>query len=452
MKVVMIGAGGGAVVASNTLRLLGSNAEVDLFSIRDRVAYTPCEFPYVLRGALPSFEDIFYVDVGWFEKKGFRLHLNTEVTEIDPNGKYVIANGKKYPYDKAVINTGSVHVVPPIPGLDGEREYYLNTDISEARILEDAMSKYRSAVVIGAGPIGVELAESFKVRGFDEIYVVEVLDNILPRALDPEMAEVLQAPMESAGIKIFVGTQIKSVEREGDKKVAMLPDGEIRADFILVSTGVKPNVSLAQRAELAIGPTGGIVVNEYLQTSDPDIYAVGDCVEGWEMMTNSKTLCPLATFTNRTGRIVGRNIALGNRFPFIGTVLPFSGEFFGKCVAAVGFTESYSRKLGLDVLSVVHRGVTHKKKLAGVPLTIKLVLDKKSQVLVGAQIIGDHTVGRIADKLIVAIGERIPISKLSQYETVYSPPLNNSYDAVVNAIDILIGKLHSDGEELRALW
>ena len=449
MKVVMVGTGGGAIVASNTLRLMGTGAEIDLFTTRKRVAYTPCEFPYVFRRALSSFEDIFYVDVNWFEKKGFTLHVNTAVAEINPREKYVMAGGEKYPYDKAVINTGSVSFIPPIPGLGGESEYYLNTDISEAEILEDAISRFKSAIIIGAGPIGLELAESLKIRGFDQIYIMEVLNNILPRALDPEMAEILQAPMESAGIKVFLGTQIKGIKREGDKKVVILPDREMSADFILVSTGVKPNVSLAQGAGLAIGPTGGIVVNEYLQTSDSDIYAVGDCVEGWEMMTKSKTLCALATFTNRTGRIVGRNIALGNKFPFIGTVLPFSGELFGKCVATVGFTESYSRRLGLDVLSVVHKGVTHKKKLGGVPLDIKLVLDRKGQSLVGAQLVGDNTVGRIVDKLVIAIGEKIPISKLSQYETVFSPTLNNSYDALVNAIDILIGKLLRQEEELR---
>jgi len=448
MKVVMIGTGGGAIVASNTLRLMGNDAQIDLFSTREKVAYTPCEFPYVLRGALPSFEDIFYVDVSWFEKKGFRLHLNAEVTEIKPKKKYIIAGGKKYTYDKAVINTGSVNSIPPIPGLDGKREYYLNTDISEAWILEDTISKYKSAIVIGAGPIGLELAESFKLRGFTEIYVIEVLDNILPRALDPEMAEILWGPMEDAEIKLFTGTKVEGIRKEGEKKVAKLPDGEISADFILVSTGVRANVSLAQGAGLEIGPTGGIVVDEYLRTSDPHIYAVGDCIEGWDMMTGGKTLCPLATFTNRTGRVVGRNIALGNKFPFIGTVLLFSGELFGKYVASVGYTESYSKKLGLDVLSVVHKGITHKKKLGGVPLDMKLVLDKRTQSLVGAQIIGDHTVGCIVDKLVLAIGEKIPISKLSQYETVYSPTLNNSYDALVNAMDILIGKLLRQGEEL----
>lgn len=451
MKIVMIGAGGGAIVASNTLRLLGSDAEIDLFTTRDRIAYTPCEFPYVLRGALASFEDIFYVNESWFERKGFRLHLNTEVTEINPRERYVIANGEKRYYDKAVINTGSVNFVPSIPGLDGEREYYLNTDISEARVLEGVISENNSAIIIGAGPIGLELAESFKIRHFGEIYVVEILNNILPRALDPEMAELLQSPIESTGIKLFLGAQIKSIKREGDKKVVILADREVSADFILVSTGIKPNVSLAQRAGLAIGPTGGIAVNDYLQTSDSDIYAVGDCVEGWDAITNGRTLCALATFTNRTGRIVGRNIALGNKFSFIGTVLPFSGELFGKCIATAGYTESYSRKLGLDVLSVVHKGVTHKKRLGGVSIDMKLVLDKRSQCLVGAQLIGNSTVGRIVDKLIIAIGEKIPISKLSQYETVYSPTLNNSYDALVNAIDILIGKLLNQGEELKAV-
>jgi NADH oxidase (H2O2-forming) len=449
MKIVMIGAGGGVIAASNTLRLLGSDAEIDIFTKRDRAAYTPCEFPYVLRQALPSFDDIFYVGASWFEKKRLRLHVNTEVTDINARQKYVVARGEKFPYDKAIIDTGSTNFVPPLKGLDGEREYYLNTDILEARRIEDAISKYKSAIIIGAGPIGLEMAESFKVRGFQKIFVLEALNHILPKVLDQEMAEILRSKFENAGIEIIAGAQIEGVEREGDKKTVVLPDRRVVADFILLSTGVRPNVFLAHRAGLAVGPTGGIIVNEYLQTSDLNIYAVGDCVEGWDLMTNRKTLCALATFTNRTGRIVARNIALGNKFPFIGTLTPFGGQFFGTYVATAGYTESQAQKMGLGVLSVVHNGITHNRKLGGRPIVLKLVVQKKSQAVVGAQIIGDETVGRIMDRLIISIGEKIPISKLSQYETVYSPTLNNSYDVVTNAIDILVGKILSKGEELR---
>jgi NADH oxidase (H2O2-forming) len=449
MKLVTVGTGGGAIVASNMLRLLKPDLEVHLFSKRGDVAYTACEFPYVLRGALSSFDDVFFANPGWFEKKGFDLHVNTEVTEINPKEKYVVADGERYPYDKAIVNTGAVNFVPPIPGLDGDREYYLGTDMSDARGVQSVMAKCKSAIIVGAGPIGLEVAEAFREQGFGDVAVVEVLSNVLPRALDPDMADILKEAIENAGVKLFVGARIDRIEKDGNQKAIVLPGERIKADFLLVSTGVRPNTALAQKAGLAIGPTGGIVVNEYLQTSDPDIYAVGDCVEGWEMITNAKVLCPLATFTNRTGRVVGRNIALGNRVPFIGTALPFSSELFGKCVSTVGFTEGYAKKIGLDVLSVVTKGVTHKKTLGGTPLHIKLVMDRKSQSLVGAQIIGDHTVGRMVDKLIIAVGEKMPVSKLSQYETVYSPTMNTSYDALVNAIDMLIVRLLKEGGELK---
>jgi len=449
MKLVTVGTGGGAVVASNMLRLLKPDLEVHLFSKRGDVAYTACEFPYVLRGALPSFDDVFFANAGWFEKKGFNLHVNTEVTEINPKEKYVVADGERYPYDKAIINTGAVNFVPPIPGLDGDREYYLGTDMSEARDLQALMAKHKSAIIVGAGPIGLEVAEAFQEQGFEDVTVVEVLNNVLPRALDPDMADILKEAIENAGVKLFLGAGIDRIETEGNQKVVVLSDQRITADFLLVSTGVRPNTALAEKAGLAIGPTGGIVVNEYLQTSAPDIYAVGDCVESWDMMTNSKMLCPLATFTNRTGRVVGRNIALGNKVPFIGTALPFSSELFGRCVSTVGFTEGYAKKIGLDVLSVVSKGMTRKKALGGTPVHTKLVMDKKSQSLVGAQVIGDHTVGRMVDKLIIAVGEKMSVSKLSQYETVYSPTMNTSYDALVNAIDMLIVRLIKEGEELK---
>ena len=449
MKLVTVGIGGGAIVASNMLRLLDPDLEVELFSKRGDVAYTACEFPYVLRGALATFDDVFFANHGWFEKKEFNLHLNTEVTEINTNEKYVVAEGKRYPYDKAIINTGAINFVPPIKGLDGDREYCLGTDMSEARNLKAVMDKHKSVIIIGAGPIGIEMAEAFRDDGFKDIVIVEVLSNVLPRALDPEMAHILKETIENEGIKVFVGAAIDRVEKEGNQKVVVLSDQRIAADFLLISTGVRPNTALAKKAGLAIGPTGGIAVNEYLQTSDPDIYAVGDCVESWEMMRGSKILCPLATFTNRTGRVVGRNIALGNKIPFLGTVLPFSSELFGRSVSTAGFTEGYAKKIGLDVLSVVHKGMTHKKALGGTPVHIKLVMDKNSQSLVGAQILGDHTVGRMMDKLIIAIGEKMPISRLSQYETVYSPTINTSYDTLVNAIDMLIVKLVKEGVELR---
>jgi len=445
MKIVMIGGGGACIVAANTLRVLGNKAQIDIYTRRDKTAYTPCEQPFVLRNVL-SFDDMFYATLPWFEKKGIGLHLETEVTAIDREKKVIIANGEAVPYDILLVNTGSVPKIPDIPGLSGDRVFTLTTELKHAHALEAVIPRCKRAAILGAGAIGLEMAETLVKKGYDAVHLIVSSPHIMSRLLDPDMAEKAHPFITEGGVDLRLSTSVTKVERHGDSLTLTLTDGaSLEVDFILVAKGVRPNVDLARDAGLKIGTTGGIEVNPYLQTSDPAIYAAGDCMEGWDMLTGEKTLTALATFSNRTGRTVGRNIHFGNTVPFMGAIGTLGTEVFGQTIASVGMTERAAAKRGLSVVSAVRKGMTRKVMFDGHPLWLKLVADTTRQVLVGAQFLGPREVSRMAEKVIVLMGEKVVLGRISQYENIFSPPLGMAYEPVTMVTDILISQLIKEG-------
>ena len=445
MKIVMIGGGGASIVCANTLRVLGNQAQIDIYTRRDRTAYTPCEQPFVLRDVL-GFDDMFYATIPWFEKKGLGLHLETEVTAIDREKKIIMAGGKAVPYDILLINTGAVPKIPDIPGLAGDRVFTLTTELKHARALEAIIPKCGRAAILGAGAIGLEMAETLVKKGYEAVHLIVSSPHILSRVVDPEMAEKVEPALTENGVDLRLSTSVTRVERAGDTLELTLTGGEtLKVDFVLVAKGVRPNVDLAREAGLEIGETGGIAVNRYLQTSDPSIYAAGDCMESWNILTEKKTLTALATFSNRTGRTAGRNIHFGNTVPFMGAMNTLGTEVFGQTIASVGLTEQAARREGFDTFSAVRKGMSRKVMFGGGPIWVKLVADRASQTLLGAQFIGPREVSRMAEKVIILLGERVVLGRISQYENIFSPPLGMAYDPVTMVSDILISQLLKAG-------
>jgi len=449
MKIVMIGGGGACVVCGNTLRILGNKAQIDIYTRRDKTAYTPCEQPFVLRHTL-DFDDMFYATPPWFEKKRLGLHLEREVEAIDRDKKVIIVNGEVVPYDILLINTGALPKIPDVPGLTGDRVFTLTTELKHAYTLEAIIPKFRRAAILGGGAIGLEMAETLVKQGYEKVYLIVSSPHIMSRHLDPEMAEKIEPAITGAGIDLRLSTSVTKVEENGNFLSLSLSSGDvIEADFILCAKGVKPNVDLAREAGLKIGVTGGIEVNPYLQTSDPSIYAAGDCMEGWNMLTGKKTLTALATFSNRTGRTVGRNIHFKNTIPFMGSLDTLGTEVFGNTIASVGLTEREAARNDISVITAVRKGMTRKVMFDGKPLWLKLVADKDSQVLKGAQFIGPKEVSRIAERVIILLGEKVSLGKISQYENIFSPPLGMAYEPVTMVSDILISQLLKEGIEVK---
>jgi NADPH-dependent 2,4-dienoyl-CoA reductase/sulfur reductase-like enzyme len=441
LRICIVGGGGGASNAANVIRSLDKEVRIDIFTDRGEIGNLPCEIPFVLRGTIPSWETSFAFREKFYKDRNIEVHFNSEVTEIIREERRLIAAGEAHSYDKAILDLGAVPIVPPIPGLDGRNEFVLGTALKYGRALEEVIPKYTSAAIIGVGQIALEMAAILQAKGYHQVYLIGRSDRVLRTYLDEDMVGMVEERIKEKGIELILQAKIDSVATERDGKLLSLADKGLEVGFIFIATGAEPNTALAQRAGIKLGDSRAIAVNEYLQTSDPDIYAIGDCMESWDIITGTKRCYQTATSAATTGRIAGRNVVLGNVIRYQGTVMPFVMEIFGYEVGTVGFTETYAREQGLDVVSSITATSTRRRVFGGKPIHIKLIADSMTHTLVGAQVISEELVAGKIDKLAVTIAERIPVERLSLTDTCYSPTVSAGYEAVTMALDGLREKL-----------
>jgi pyruvate/2-oxoglutarate dehydrogenase complex dihydrolipoamide dehydrogenase (E3) component len=324
---------------------------------------------------------------------------------------------------------GSTPIIPSFAGLDGRNEFALSTDIAHARTFAHAILKNTSAAIVGGGFIALEIADALVARGYSKVYLL-IRQSIMRAHLDEDIAEKLKQVLVERGVELIMPAEIERISSKNGKKRVILSDRELEIDFVFFGTGAEPNVKLAQKVGLEIGHTGAIVVNPDLQTSDSDIYAVGDCMENWDVITGSKRRHQLATNAIRTGYIAGRNAILGNRISYGGTVMPFITEIFDYQVGAVGFTEKEARARGIATISVMVNTPHLREPRAGKPAWYKLIAETKTQTLVGAQLISQEIVSGTIDKLAIAIANRMPLVRLAQIDSCYSPYVQEDQIAV----------------------
>jgi NADPH-dependent 2,4-dienoyl-CoA reductase/sulfur reductase-like enzyme len=431
MEVCIIGSGDAGAIAALQIRRLSSQAQIDVFNKREELGCNPCEIPLVLSGSVSKWEDLYrgYRVMPFYEKRNIKLHLNTEVTDILRDKKKIIADGQEYDYDKAILALGATPTIPSFLGLDGKNEFALSTDIEDARTFRDAILKNSSAAIVGGGFIALEIADALIARGYSKVYLL-IRRGIMRAHLDEDMAEELKQILAGKGVQLIMPAHIERISSKNGKKRVVLSDRELEIDFVFLGTGAEPNVKLAQKVGLEIGDTGAIVVNPHLQTSDCDIYAVGDCMENWDMVTGSKRRHQLATNAIRTGYIAGRNALLGNKLSYGGTVMPFVTKIFDYQVGAVGFTEKEAREKGIETISTTVNTPYLREPRGGKPAWYKLIAEPKTQTLVGAQLISQEIVSGTIDKLAVAIANRMPLVKLVQIDSCYSPYVQEDQIAV----------------------
>lgn len=431
MKVGIIGTGDGGSTAASQVRRLDSETQIDAFSSRNMLGIPPCEMPLVLGGSIATWDELVrgFRQNSFWEKREINLNLNTTVTEIIRQDKYIVADGKKYSYDKLILALGSAPTIPDFPGLDGKNEYALSTDMADGIALNNAMAHATEAAIVGAGFIGLEIAAALKAKGCSRVYLL-VRRGILRSYLDEDMAEKVKDILSQNGIELIMPAKIENISPKGDKKRLSLSDREVSVDFVFFATGTRPNAELAQKAGLEIGETGAIAVNQFLQTSDPDIYAIGDCMENWDIVTGSKRRHQLAANAIRTGYIAGRNAVLGNHLIYEGTAMPFVTRVFGHQIGAVGFTEREAIEKGLEAVSVSVDTPRLRERFNGRPAHYKLIADAKTKALIGAQIVSEEIVSGTVDKLAVAIACHMPLTKLVQIDSCYSPHVQEDQIAV----------------------
>jgi NADPH-dependent 2,4-dienoyl-CoA reductase/sulfur reductase-like enzyme len=433
MKVCIIGAGDAGAIAALQISRLDSKAEIDVFSKRAELGCPPCEMPLVLSGNVAHWEELVrgLRTKAFYEKRSINVHLNAEVTEVFRKEKYVVANGQRYGYDKLILALGAIPSLPSLPGLDGRNEFVLSTDMADGISLENNIPKYDKAAIIGGGFIGLEIAAALKARGYHKIHLLARRD-ILRAHLDKDMAEILEALLKENGVELITHARIDDIKSQGEVKRVILSEREreLEVDFVFFATGAEPDVELARKARLQIGETGAIAVNHYLQTSDPDIYAIGDCMENWDVIIGSKRRIQLATNAIRTGYIAGRNTVLSNTIAYEGTVMPFVTKVFGHQIGDVGLTEREAKERGMDIASVRVDTPWLRQRFDGKPAHYRLLADRNTKTLIGAQVLSEEIVSGTIDKLAVAIAAKMPLVKLVQIDSCYSPRVQENQIAV----------------------
>jgi NADPH-dependent 2,4-dienoyl-CoA reductase/sulfur reductase-like enzyme/rhodanese-related sulfurtransferase len=389
-------------------------------------------------------------DPAFFQKvKGFKVLAETEALEIDRARKRVRARRKGetgdlwLDYDKLVVATGAQPVIPPIPKATLENITTLHS-VPDADGIKAwlAQAKAREVVMVGGGLIGVEAVEALAHCGC-HVTVVEMLPQIL-RMLDWEMARLVERHMESHGVKVMTNTQVASFEGEDRVTGVLTSQGRLPADLVILGIGVKPKIGLARSAGLQVGPTGAIQVDAGMRTSDPDIYAAGDCAESTDLVTGMPCYVPMGSTANKQGRVAAINIC-GGQDQFPGVLGSAVCRVFDFCVARTGLTEVAARQHGYETTTVLvpETDQPHYMPTAK-PVIIKLVVDSRTRKLLGAQAVGPGDGDKRMDVAALAITAGMTVDQLSKVDLCYAPPYSPALDNIITAANVARNKL--DGQ------
>ncbi|MEN9906665.1 MAG: hypothetical protein RL475_863 [Actinomycetota bacterium] len=430
MRIVIIGGVAGGMSAATRMRRLDADAEIIVIEKSGHVSYANCGLPYYVGGVIEE-EDALLLQTPASLHARFRLDVRiaSEVASINPVKKLVVVKNEitkesyELNYDKLVLSPGATPVVPPIPGI--ERAMTLRTVEDVEKIFNRVAEKPSSAVVIGGGFIGVEIAENLIHRGI-KTSVVEAAPQLLA-PLDPEMASLVAIEMLKNGVDLHLGASAQSIS---DSSVTLSNGVELQAEMIILAIGVRPDIALAKAAGLTIGTRGGIQVDDFNRTSNLDIYAVGDVAEKTDAIDGSSTLVPLANLANRHGRVVADHIAGRSTRPVktIGTAIV---KVFDLMIAATGWNEK--RLVASDrTFRVIH---THPNSHAGYypgakQMALKLIFDAKSGEILGAQGVGIEGVDKRIDVIATAIRGGITAPELADLELAYAPPFGSAKDPI----------------------
>ena len=453
MKVVIVGGvAAGPKVASKIIRLM-PNAEVTLVEKGEFLSYAGCGLPYYVSGVVEAQGELMSTPIGvvrdpaFFQKvKNVRVLNRTEATEIDRPSKRLrvkgVTDGQEswLEYDKLVLATGACPVVPPIDGVDLDNVFALH-GIYDAEGIRSVLAEQdaRDVVIVGGGLIGAEAAEALVERGC-RVTIVEMLPQILGM-LDWQMARLVAQHMESHGVKVLTDTKVLRFEGDGKVSSVVTDAGALAADLVILAVGVRANVTLADQAGLEIGSTGGIKVDGHMQTSDPDIYAAGDCVESVDLVTGGPCYVPLGSTANKHGRVAAVNVCGGND-TFGGVLGSTVCKVFDYCVARTGLTEAAARNAGYDVTVAMVPGPDKAHFMPDAKrLLLRLIVDSTTRRLLGAQAIGPGAGDKRIDVAAMAITARMTVDDIANADLCYAPPYASAMDNMITASNVARNKL-----------
>ena len=437
MKVVIVGGVAGGATAAARIRRLNENAEIVIFEKTGYVSYANCGLPYYIGDVISDSDELTLQTPESFWSR-FRISVKTnhEVTGINASEKTVtvknLLTGEEWneTYDKLLLSPGAKPVKPNLSGINSEKVFTLRT-VEDTLAIHSYVerTKAKSALIVGGGYIGIEVAENFREKGL-EVTIVQ-RPNQLMNTLDYDMATFVHSKLRSKGVSVKLNSNVIGFREDKGSIVTLLEDGqEILADIVLLAIGITPENSLAKQAGLKLGAKGSIVVNDRMETSVADIYAVGDAIQVKHFVSEEDTVIALAGPANKQGRIVADNICGGNS-RYLGSMGSSIIKIFDMTVASTGLTEKSAKALGIECESVVlspasHAGYYPNAKV----MTMKVVFEKGTLRLLGAQIIGAEGVDKRLDVLATAIQCGVKADMLKNLDLSYAPPFSSAKDPV----------------------
>jgi NADH oxidase (H2O2-forming) len=445
MKIVIVGGGAGGLSTASNIRKCNKNAEITVITKEKHIAYSPCAIPYVLGGEVEHFDDIIMHEAEDYLEKNIKIITQAEVFDVissENKVKYSLndqtdSDEKELSYDYLVIATGATSFIPPIEGTDLKGVFKIRT-IEDGFKIKEWAEKSRHVVVVGASLIGLETSYALKQMGL-EVTMTEMVSQIIPRSLDPDMARIVQGYIEKQGINVILGNPARKILGEEQVEGAVFGDKTVDADMVIMATGVRPQTKLAEMAGCKLGKMA-IRVNEKMQTSVPNIYAVGDCVEVLDAITGEYTQSMLGTAAVRQGKIAAKNIiGIGGEFkPVLNSMVSKVGDLeFG----AVGITKTLAPQSGIDVISGKIKALTKARYYPGAKrIDVKIICNYKGRII-GCQIIAEERVAERVDTMSLAITNGVTCSELATTEFSYAPPVSMVTDPIILAAEDACEKL-----------
>ncbi|MGD2248669.1 MAG: FAD-dependent oxidoreductase [Candidatus Methanofastidiosia archaeon] len=437
MNLVIIGLGTAGYAAAMEAARRG--ADITIIESRDFETFSPCGLPYVIDGSIPQFEDLKHT----IKLRNTQKLLNHQAQSINKDTVTVIdlksGEQKDIAYDALIIATGAVPLVPPVTGLPevlGDGAYVISTIENTQKVKKEAETA-ESCVVVGTGAVGLEIACNLRNKGL-KVTMVEMLPQVFPQAIDADMGELVKTHMESEGISVNLNAKVKSIEKKNGK-IIVNADKEYTTDFVVIAAGVRAHYDLAKKAGIAIGKWG-IEVTPKMETSFPNVYACGDCIQTFSYINGEPWMMQMATSALQMGKIAAVN-ATGGDAHYQGCLNTFSSELGGKEIGSCGFTERQAKDFGYD--TVIGKGmgpVTADYYPGEETVRVKLVVDKNSHKLLGGQAFGKGVFWRI-NVISMGLKARMTAEEFSTMELAYTPPLSPSYDALQKACDFALKRL-----------
>ena len=437
MKVVIVGGVAGGATAAARIRRLDEQAEIVVFERSGFISYANCGLPYYIGGVIEDPEELtLQTPESFFSRFRVNMKVRHEVTAIHPDRKSVsvknLETGEEFAesYDKLILSPGAKPTQPRLPGLGLDKLFTLRTVEDTFRIKEYINARHpKSVVLAGGGFIGLELAENLRELGM-EVTIVQRPKQLM-NPFDADMASFIHAEVRKHGVKLALGYTVEGfVEKDGGVDVLLKDSAPLHADMVVLAIGVTPDTALAKEAGLELGIKGSIVVNDRMETSVSDIYAAGDAVQVKHYVTGEDALISLAGPANKQGRIIANNICGGDS-RYLGSQGSSVIKVFDMTAAATGINETNAKKAGLDVDKVILSPMSHAGYYPGGKLmTMKVVFEKETYRLLGAQIVGYEGVDKRIDVLATAIHAGLKATQLKNLDLAYAPPYSSAKDPV----------------------